>query len=70
VTHHTAQTVLDQSSHPGDDGSEGSFQNDVIGGPWFDWGLIIQRIAAVTVLILGISIFCWAISLVRKKEHD
>ena len=71
VTHHTVETVLDQVSHGVDSDSEGSFQNDVVGTPWFDWGFIIQKIAAVMVLTLGISIFCWAINLMRtNKEHD
>jgi hypothetical protein len=70
VTHGTVLTVLDQASQSGNSDGEGSLQNDVVGAPWFDWGFIIQRVAAVIVLALGISIFCWAISLVRKKEHD
>jgi hypothetical protein len=70
VTDHTVLTVLDQVSQT-DSNGDGSFGHCIVGAPWFDWGFMIQRFAAATVLTLGISILWWAIKLMRmNKQHD
>jgi hypothetical protein len=39
--------------------------------PLFDRGFILHRIAAAAVLAFGVSMFCWAVALMkRKREYD
>jgi len=36
--------------------------------PWLDRDFILHRIAAAVILLLGVSMLCWAVALMRKKR--
>lgn len=65
ATHRTVRTLLD----PLPAESDGMRMDNI--EPWLDKEFIFQRIGAVVILFLGISLFCFAVALVRQKKlHD
>jgi hypothetical protein len=63
ATHGTVVPVLDRFSANSDPGHSicGGF------GPLFDTDFIFRKIAAIMILGLGVSTFCWAVALTRIK---
>jgi hypothetical protein len=67
AAHRTVSTIFDSSPR----GSDPDAMRIDNADPWIDKGFILHRITAVVVLLVGLALLVWAVSLIRaKREHD
>jgi len=64
TTHGSVVPVLDRFSAGSEPEAVRMDNND----PLFDTDFIFRKVAAIMILGLGVSMFCWAVALMRMKS--